>query len=183
GQLGINALATAAILRVRNRLPFRQIVQVMRDLPGLNISAAGIVKQIKRLARWLDGRYQELIRQMRASPHVHVDETGWRIDGKNFWLWAFTDPTFTLYHVDASRGGRVALKMLGEAFDGTVVADFYSAYDGLAGPKQRCLTHLMREIRELTAEDASLLECPLLSRLMRWCKEALGLKRKWSQMT
>src|SRR5271154_6630302 len=94
GQLGINALATAAILRVRHRLPFRQIVPLMKDMPGLSISAGGLVKQIRRLSRWLDGKYQELILQMRASPHVHVDETGWRIDGKNFWLWAFSDPTF-----------------------------------------------------------------------------------------
>ena len=182
GQLGINALATAAILRIRNRLPFRQIAQVLKDLPGLSISPAGIVKQIQRLARWLEGRYQELIRQMRASRHVHVDETGWRIDGKNFWLWAFTDPTFTLYHVDASRGGKVALKMLGQAFDGTVIADFYSAYDVLSGPKQRCLTHLMREMKELSAEDATLADCPLQSKLMRWCKEALRLKRSWGEL-
>ena len=52
GQLGINALTTAAILRVRHRLPFRQVAQVLKDLPGLSISAAGLVKQIKRLARW-----------------------------------------------------------------------------------------------------------------------------------
>jgi transposase len=182
GQLGINALATAAILRVRHRLPFRQIAQVLMDLPALSISAGGIVKQIQRLARWLEQKYQELIRQMRASPHVHVDETGWRIDGKNFWLWAFTDPTFTLYHVDASRGGKVPLKLLGKAFDGTVVADFYSAYDGLAGPKQRCLTHLMREIKDLTAEDQTLADCPLLSKLLGWCKEALRLKKCWEQL-
>ena len=78
-----------------------------KDLPGLNLSPAGYrQQQIKRIARWLDGKYQDLILQMRASPHVHADETGWRIDGKNFWLWAFTDPTFTLYHVDESRGGK-----------------------------------------------------------------------------
>ena len=174
---------TAAILRVRNRLPFRQIAQVLRDLPGLNISAAGVVKQIKRLARWLDGRYQALIRRMRASKHVHVDETGWRVDGRNFWLWAFTDPTFTLYHVDQSRGGRVAMKMLGNAFDGTVVADFYGGYDALVGPKQRCLTHLTREIRELTDAEAGLKDCPLLSKLMRWCHDALKLKKRWGELS
>jgi hypothetical protein len=181
GQLGINALATAAILRVRHRLPFGQIVQVLKDLPGLSISAGGLVKQIKRLAKWLDGRYQDLIRQMRASKHVHVDETGWRIDGKNFWLWAFTNPTFTLYHVDESRGGKVALKMLGHAFDGTVIADFYGAYDALSGPKQRCLTHLMREVR--TIEEQKQLDCPLLKKLMRWCKEALRLKKQWPTLS
>src|SRR5690606_27489421 len=155
GQLGLNALATAAILRVRHRLPFRQIAQVLKDLPGLQISAAGLVKQIKRLARWLDGKYRELIQRMRASPHVHVDETGWRIDGRNFWLWAFTDPTFTLYHVDESRGGKVPLKLLGQAYGGTVVADFYSAYNQLTAPKQRCLVHLLREVKETGEADAT----------------------------
>ena len=57
GQLGINALTTAAILRVRHRMPFRLIAQLLADLPGLRVSAGGIVKQVKRLARWLDGKW------------------------------------------------------------------------------------------------------------------------------
>lgn len=182
GQLGINALATAAILRIRHRLPFRQIAQLLLDMPGLSISPGGLVKQIKRLARWLDSRYQDLIRQMRASPHVHVDETGWRIDGKNFWLWAFTDPTFTLFHVDESRGGKVPLKMLGKAFGGTVIADFYSAYDRLNADKQRCLTHLLREVKETGEKDESFVDCPLSRKLSRWCKEALKLKKRWNEL-
>ena len=182
GQLGINALATAAILRVRHRLPFRQIAQLLKDMPGLSISAGGLVKQIKRLSRWLDGRYLELIQQMRASEHVHVDETGWRIDGRNFWLWAFTDPTFTLFHVDQSRGGKVPLKLLGKAFGGSVIADFYSAYDRLKGPKQRCLTHLMREIKETGEQDQSFADTPLSRKLCRWCREALRLKKQWKEL-
>jgi transposase len=182
GQLGINALATAAILRVRHRLPFRQIAQLLLDMPGLGISPGGLVKQIKRLAKWLEGKYQDLIRQMRASPHVHVDETGWRIDGKNFWLWAFTDPTFTLFHVDESRGGKVPLKLLGKAFGGTVIADFYGAYDRLKGGKQRCLTHLMREVKETGERDRSFGDCPLSRKLLRWCKEALRLKKQWNEL-
>jgi transposase len=118
---------------------------------------------------------------MRASPHVHVDETGWRIDGKNFWLWAFTDPTFTLYHVDASRGGKVPLKLLGKAFGGTVIADFYGAYDRLNGNKQRCLTHLLREVKDLGETDRSFADCPLSRKLSRWCKEALRLKKQWDE--
>ena len=182
GQLGINALTTAAILRVRHRMPFRQITQLLMDLPGLRVSAGGIVKQVKRLAKWLDGQYQDLIRRMRASEHVHVDETGWRIDGKNFWLWAFTDPVFTLYHVDESRGGKVPLKLLGKAFDGTVTCDFYSAYDRLNGNKQRCLTHLLREVKELGEADTTFADCPLSRKLSRWCKEALKLKKRWNEL-
>jgi transposase len=183
GQLGINALATGAILRVRHRLPFRQIAQLMKDMPGLSISAGGLVKQLKRLARWLDEKYQDLIRQMRASEHVHADETGWRIDGKNFWLWAFTDPTFTLFHVDESRGGKVPLKLLGKAFGGTVIADFYGAYDRLNAKKQRCLTHLMREIKETGQKSPGFVDTPLSRKLLRWCKEALRLKKRWNELS
>ena len=182
GQLGINVLTTAAILRVRHRLPFRQIAQLLKDMPGLSISAGGLVKQIKRLSRWLDGKYQELILQMRASEHVHVDETGWRIDGKNFWLWAFTDPTFTLFHVDESRGGKVPLKLLGKAFGGTVIADFYSAYDKVGADRQRCLTHLMREVKETGEKDQSFADCPLSRKLLRWCSDALRLKKRWNDL-
>jgi transposase len=182
GQLGVHALTTAAILRVRHRLPFRQIAQLLMDLPGLRVSAGAIVKQIKRLARWLEGKYRDLIIQMRASGHVNGDETGWRIDGRNFWLWAFTDPTFTLYHVDESRGGKVPLKLLGKSFDGTLISDFYSAYDKLPGKKQRCLTHLMREVRELGEADRSFADCPLSRKLMRWCRQALDLKKQWDQL-
>lgn len=181
-QLGLNALTTAAILRVRHRLPFRRIAELVMDLSELRQCAGGIVKQIKRLARWLEGKYRDLVRRMRASPHVHADETGWRIDGRNFWLWAFTDPTFTLYHVDASRGGKVPLKLLGKAFGGTTVCDFYGAYNALNGKKQRCLTHLMREVRELTEADTTFAACPLSRRLMRWCKEALRLKKQWTTL-
>jgi transposase len=183
GQLGLNALTTAALLRVRHRLPLRQIARLLMDLPGLHVSAAGIVKQLKRLAKWLESKYQDLIRRMRASPHVHADETGWRIDGRNFWLWAFTDPTFTLYHVDESRGGKVPLKLLGKAFGGTVIADFYSAYNRLNGHKQRCLTHLLREIKELSEEQTSFAACPLSRRLSRWCKQALRLKKCWGELS
>ena len=164
----------------RGTSPFS--TQLLRDLPGLRVSAGGIVKQIKRLAKWLDGKYQDLIRRMRASPHVHADETGWRIDGKNFWLWVFTDPTFTLYHVDESRGGKVPLKLLGKAFGGTTVCDFYSAYNALHGDKQRCLAHLMRETKELGESHADFADSPLSRKLLRWCQDALRLKKCWEEL-
>ena len=182
GQLGLNALATAAILRVRHRLPFRQIAQLLLDLPGLSVSPAGIVKQIKRLARVLDGRYEQLIERMRKSPHVHVDETGWRIDGRNAWLWAFTDPTFTLYHVDASRGTKVPARLLGEKFNGTVICDFYNAYAQVPGIKQRCLVHLIREVKQESERWPGFADTPLARKLLRWCRDALLLKKRWDQL-
>ena len=84
--------------------------------------------------------------------------------------------------MDESRGGRVPLKLLGKAFDGTIIADFYGGYDRLPGPKQRCLTHLMRETRELAERDPGFADTPLHRKLMRWCRDALRLKKRWSAL-
>src|SRR5205807_5815401 len=107
GQIGINALALGVMLRVRHRLPFRQITQVFAKMAGLKLSAGGLVKQVKRIAGWLEAEYQKLILKMRASKVIHADETGWRIDGQNAWTWVFTQPLLTLFVTDKSRGGKV----------------------------------------------------------------------------
>ena len=59
-QLGINALATAAVMRVCYRLPLRQITRLFLQLPGLKLSPGAIVKQIRRLGKWLEGQYDRL---------------------------------------------------------------------------------------------------------------------------
>ncbi len=64
---------------------------------------------------------------LRSAPHVNADETGWRTDGKNGYLWTVTSPDTTLYHVDKSRGGKVIRGLLGKAFGGTLGSDYYSA--------------------------------------------------------
>ncbi|MGH9603644.1 MAG: IS66 family transposase [Terriglobales bacterium] len=155
-QLGLEAMATAAVMRVCYRLPLRQISQLFADLPGLSVSPGAISKQIQRLGRWLEGYYDQLQLVLRAAGVVHADETGWRIDGKNGYLWTLTNADHTLYHVDRSRGGKVIAKLLGEAFGGTLVSDFYAVYDQFDCPQQKCLTHLLRELREVVVKRPEL---------------------------
>lgn len=50
-QLGLNALATAAVMRVCYRLPLRQITQMFEDLPGLTLSPAAVSKQLELVER------------------------------------------------------------------------------------------------------------------------------------
>jgi transposase len=183
GQIGINALALGVMLRVRHRLPFRQIKQVFAKMAGLSVSAGGLVKQVKRIAGWLEAEYQKLVLKMRASKVLHADETGWRIDGQNAWTWVFTQPLLTLFVTDKSRGGKVIRDILGEAFGGKVVCDFYGAYDRLECEKQRCLTHLLREIRQQGEKDQAFADDAWVMRLKKWCKDAMAHKKKWKVLS
>jgi len=60
----------------------------------------------------------------------------------------------TIYHIDKTRSQKVAKRFLGENYRGVLITDFYSAYTGLSCPKQKCLVHLFRELKE-TAADKS----------------------------
>jgi len=182
GQLGLNALATAAVLRVAHRLPFGQVVAVLADLPGLTVSAGGVARQLQRLGDWLDPYYERVKLALRASPRVNGDETGWRTDGRNGYLWAVAGPRHTLYHVDERRSGGVIEGLLGRTFDGTLTADFYGAYDRLDCPKQRCLAHLLRELRDTARDSPAFAASDFYRRCRRLVKDMLALKRKWDEL-
>lgn len=187
-QLGLNALATAAVLRVCYRLPLRQITRLFAQLPGLKISPGGIVKQLHRLAAWLEKQYHRLKLVLRAAGVVYVDESGWRTNGKNGYLWTLTNDQHTLYHVDRSRSGRVLAELLGEAFgsgDGTLVSDFYGVYDQMEGSQQKCLAHLLRELGDTLARRPELVQdrCyPFFRRCKRLVKEMLRLKGRRQEL-
>jgi transposase len=181
-QLGLNALATVAMLRLANRLPMRQVTQWLADGPGLRLCAGAVARQLQRLGDWLGGEWQSLQRRVRAASAVHADETAWRTAGRNQWLWTLCDPRHTLYHVDASRGGRVVRRLLGGAFGGTLVSDFYSAYNTVRCPQQKCLTHLLRELRETAARSPPFAAGVFYRRGKRLAKDLLAHKRRWDEL-
>jgi transposase len=184
GQLGLNALATGMVMRVCYRLPLRQITRLFLQLPGLTISPGAIVKQIKRVAKWLEKQYDRLKRVIRAAGVVHADETGWRTNGNNGYLWTLTTADAkpcTLYHIDRSRGAKVIVELLGQAFGHggqTLVSDFYSVYDQFDASQQKCLTHLLRELRDMIAKRPELTEHAFFKRCKKLVQDMLRLKKR-----
>ncbi|RME26366.1 MAG: IS66 family transposase, partial [Candidatus Zixiibacteriota bacterium] len=65
------------------------------------------------------------------SAVLHADETGWRVDGKTHWLWSFSTPSLTYFMIDRSRGHPALLKFFVKEFSGTLVTDFWGAYNAV----------------------------------------------------
>jgi transposase len=104
-------------------------------------------------ARRATALYEDLRAKIRASACVHADETSWRVDGQNHFLWYAGHPDLAFFHIDRHRSGAVAQAILGERFHGTLVADDYAAYNAVAADsRQRCLAHLLRTAKEILAE-------------------------------
>ena len=148
-RLSLDTLAYIASLRVVGRLPLRAIQWLLATLHGLRLSLGGLAGMLRAVADRAQPALAELRARVRGSPVVNADETGWREDGANGYVWFFGTPHLRYFHRDASRAGAVVAEVLGGDFDGTLVSDFYAAYNTHAGPHQRCWAHLLREVHDL----------------------------------
>ncbi len=155
--IGPAAKATAAYLRYQLNVPERKISQFFSDFFGLNFvpaSAYGFERQAVRRGLPL---YEDLRQKIRALPVVHADETSWRHDGNPYWAWYAGNADLAFFHLDPRRSAQAAQTVLGERFEGTLVADAYASYNGVH-PKDRqsCLAHIKTKAKELEHEIALL---------------------------
>ena len=86
--------------------------------------------------------------QIRASPVLHVDETGWRKTDTT----ATSGPSAPRRSAAFVRGSReraVLEREIGTDYGGVLVSDFYAAYTGYDGRHQYCWAHLLRDVDDL----------------------------------
>lgn len=75
------------------RLPIRQIQAYLLNLHGVTISIGEIVELLHRMKAQMQPHLEALKQEIRASPAVQADETGWREDGSNGYIWAVSTPS------------------------------------------------------------------------------------------
>jgi transposase len=150
-RFGPRLLAVIATMATVERLPGRLIQERLQREYGLTISHGGIIGLLQRMAAVGALAYEQLQKDVRASPVVHADETGWREAGQHTTVW--TVSTSRLVYVSHGRRTSAAIDdILGADFGGTIVADCYAAYNHFLGPKQRCWAHLVRDLETLLHE-------------------------------
>ncbi len=153
--MGVRIASLIAYLRTSLRLPVRRIREYLHSVHNLLISTGEIVDLLHRMAEAepLREAAQAIKEGVRQSSVVHADETGWREGGQNGYIWCFcTLEGERYYEYDRSRGNAVARRILGTQFKGTLVTDFYAAYNDLPCEHQRCWVHLLRDLHELKEE-------------------------------
>ncbi|MCC7353647.1 MAG: transposase [Anaerolineae bacterium] len=141
----------------------------METLHRLRLSVGEIVALAHGVRRQLQGEAGKLVAQVRGEPVVHQDETGWREDGQNGFVWvtATAGAEVVRYsEYSASRSHHVAKGLLGADFRGVLVSDFYAAYQVkpwlgnlIPGRHQRCWAHLLRDLHQLKEEQPYGLTC------------------------
>jgi transposase len=159
GRIGVRLSSLIALLRTLMRLPVRQIRALLLILYGCQISHGEIVELLHRMVSHAQPVLEAIKGQIRASPAVQADETGWREDGENGYVWSASTPTLRYYEYHHSRAGEIVKALIGPDYAGVLGSDFYAGYNRHQGLHQRCWVHYLRDIHNLKKkypEDESL---------------------------
>lgn len=172
GRMGVRLIALLAYLTNTLRLPVRRVQAYLRSFHQLTLSSGEIVELLHQARHRLQPAIDALKQQARASPILHGDETSWRENGANGYIWAFSTPgeeAVRYYEYDHSRGQTVLKRILGGQFHGHLVSDFYCGYNDYAGKHQRCWTHLLRALHDLKEQHAKAADVLVWAQAVRAC--------------
>jgi transposase len=151
--IGPVAKATAVYLRYGIGLTYRKVEKVFTELFNLRFVPATALNFDRAATRKAEGLYEDLRQKIQASDYLHMDETGWRVDGINHHLWYAGHERLAFFHIDRHRSTAVAEAIVGTRFEGILNTDGYCVYEALwASDKQTCLSHLLRAARELDTQ-------------------------------
>ena len=152
-RFGLRVMLLIVFMKMGLALPSQKIISTLEAQYNLTISDGEIYKMLDQVAQAFGPHYKELERKIREATVKHLDETGWRIDGKSHWLWIFINKEVALYVIHKQRSSSVPIKILGKQKDKVVVNDRYNAYNVLAKKTkcklQICWTHLLRNAKDL----------------------------------
>ena len=176
--LGHRAFSLSSWLHYGLGLSIQQVRELALCQFQTRLSAGGLVAGWQRLAEVLLPWYEQIGLEVKAAAVLHADETGWRMNGKTWWLWCFANPGTCYYLLDPSRGSPALEKFFVEAFDGVLVTDFWAAYTAFATERQCCLAHLLRELEKVELTNRSAEWQAFAKALRRLVRDGIRLRKR-----
>lgn len=178
--LGNRVLALSAWLHYALGNTLSQIVEVFNFHLQIKLTPGGLVQMWYRLASILYSWYEQIHREALDSAVLHGDESGWRVNGKTHWLWCFANPLLSYFMIDRCRGSPALRKFFREEFGGTLVSDFWGAYNAVVcALRQTCLAHLLRDLEHVEKYKTPGADWPAFAKqLRRLLRDAIRLWRR-----
>jgi hypothetical protein len=132
---------------VTHRISLRSLREMFGEFFGFNVSVSELNLFKTVMACYYRATYNALLKKILSSDLLHVDETPIRLHKAKGYVWVFTNLEEVVFMYRPNREGAFLQKLL-KNFHGVLVSDFYSAYDSINCPQQKCLIHLMRDMNE-----------------------------------
>lgn len=141
---GNQLIATVSAMHYLHGVPMGRICE------QIGIGAGSLVEIFHNLARLCSPVVQRLVENYRQSHVRHADETGWRINGSNGYVWLFATENISIFLFRKSRSAKVPQSVFGDKqLPGVLVVDRYAGYNKTPCTLQYCYAHLLREAEDL----------------------------------
>ena len=92
GLYGNQLIANTAVMHYLHGIPMGRICE------QVGIGAGSLVEIFHNLAKLFNPVVQKLIQEYRQYSVRHADETGWRTNGKNGYVWLFATEKISIFH-------------------------------------------------------------------------------------
>jgi len=154
-RFGLRLMLLVMLMKIGLRMPSQNIIDFFKTF-SLEISDGEIYGMLNRLKINFGDYYNELVIKIREAKHKHIDETSWRINGKNYWMWDFINKEAALYVIEKRRSSKIPIEVLGNQEGKFITTDRFSAYNVLVTEtgclQQVCWTHLLRNSKDLAKQ-------------------------------
>ena len=105
----------------------------------------------KKISRSLDPSFTTLQKRVDQTKVAYVDETSFRQEAKNCYVWTATTDQETLLRILPTRGLKSLDEIRPRSHPGITVTDRYSVYKYKR--HQYCLAHLYRDFKKFSQRD------------------------------
>lgn len=153
-QYGPRAQAAMVHLNQNHAVSVQRTAALMKDLFGLGVSQATVVKAAVESAAILQPTADAIGQAAVNADVLHADETGLRVAKKLHWLHVLATDTLTWMGCHPKRGTEAfdALALL-QQFKGVLVHDGWMPYKALQCQHALCNAHHLRELTYLLEEQ------------------------------
>ncbi|MEK6812701.1 MAG: IS66 family transposase, partial [Nanoarchaeota archaeon] len=153
GKFGKNLMTEIALLKYEDRLPLKKIANNLQRQYHLVITPAAVLEILERVTGSCEPVYHQIRQQIKQSANVYADETGQKVQGKQWWTWVFVTLTHMLFLIRKSRGQDPIEEVLGNNYQGILNCDGWKSYPQKVKKIQRCWAHLLREAKWLAEKE------------------------------
>lgn len=126
-------------------MSFNSIAESLQEF-GIQITKTRVFEFKQIIANSYTAQYELLKENLLKGHLIQVDETQIKMkQGKKGYICVFSNMNIVFYIFRPDRKAGF-LKSFLQGFNGVLVSDFYSGYDGIRCDQQKCIVHLLRDL-------------------------------------
>jgi Transposase IS66 family. len=152
-RVGPRLKTMAHALHYGHGVPVRRLPAILLETTGVTMTQGAITRDALKQASGVVGNaYQEARAGIRQAPVIYTDDTSWAVGGEPAQLMVFDTDQATVYQIRPQHRHQEVCELVPGDYPGNLVTDRGPSYEAkaLAGvDQQKCLSHLMRNLKEV----------------------------------